>query len=111
MLIDMRSYTCKPGMLQKHIELYKAFGKAPQSRALGEPVAWMTTETGNVNQFVHLWAYKDAADRATKRAAMEADPDWQEYKRRSAELGALVHQENRLMQQCDFFPLAAKSGE
>ena len=61
MLIDMRSYTCKPGMLQKHIELYKAFGKAPQSRALGEPVAWMTTETGNINQFVHLWAYKDAA--------------------------------------------------
>ena len=111
MLIDMRSYTCKPGMLQKHIELYKEFGMAPQTRALGQPVAWMTTETGNINQFVHLWAYENAADREKKRAAMEADADWQEYKRRSAELGALVHQENRLMKQCDFFALPMKSVE
>lgn len=111
MLIDMRTYTCRPGMLQKQVELYKEFGKAPQTRHLGQPVAWMTTETGNVNQFVHLWAYENAADREEKRAAMESDPDWQDYKRRSAELGAMLNQENRLMKPCDFFALPMKNVE
>lgn len=105
MLIDMRTYTCRPGMIAKHMALYEEFGKAPQVRHLGAPIAWLTTETGNVNQFVHIWAYEDAGDRETKRAAMEADPDWQAFKKKSAELGALMNQENRLMKPCDFFGL------
>lgn len=105
MLIDMRTYTCKPGMLPKHLELYETHGKAVQVRHLGQPIAWMTTETGNVNQFVHIWAYKDAGDRETRRAAMEADPDWQAFKKMSAELGALLSQQNSLMKPCDFFGL------
>ena len=111
MIIDMRTYTCKPGMLQKQIALYRDYGKAPQTRHLGQPLAWMTTETGNVNQFVHMWAYESAGDRENKRAAMEADGDWQDYKRRSAELGAMLNQENRLMKPCDFFPFPVKSDE
>lgn len=103
MLIDMRSYTCKPGMLPKHLELYEAYGKEPQTRHLGQPIAWLTTETGNVNQFVHMWAYKDAADREKRRAAMEADADWQLYKQKSSELGALIAQENKLMKPATFF--------
>lgn len=111
MLIDMRTYTCRPGMLPKQIALYRDFGKTSQTRHLGQPIAWMTTETGNVNQFVHLWAYENAADRESKRAAMEADPEWQDYKRRSAELGAMLSQENKLMKPCDFFPIPDKSPE
>lgn len=103
MLIDMRTYTCRPGMLPKLLKLYEEFGMAPQTRHLGQPIAWMTTETGNVNQFVHIWAYENAGDRERKRAAMEADPDWQAYKAKSAELGALESQENRLMKPAQFF--------
>ena len=61
------------------------------------------TETGNVNQYVHIWLYEDAADRERKRAAMWADPDWIAYTEKSAELGALVAQENKLMTPVDFF--------
>lgn len=111
MLIDMRTYTCRPGMLPKHLKLYEEFGKAPQTRHLGQPIAWMTTETGNVNQFVHIWAYEDAADREAKRAAMEADPDWQAFKKMSADLGALAAQENRLMKPCDFFAPPQKTSD
>lgn len=110
MLIDMRLYTCRPGMLAKQLALYEEFGKTPQTRHLGQPIAWMTTETGNVNQFVHIWAYENAADREARRAAMEADPDWQLYKRKNAELGALVHQENRLMRPAAFFGPPNRSG-
>ncbi|MEO0924014.1 MAG: NIPSNAP family protein [Pseudomonadota bacterium] len=111
MLIDMRTYTCRPGMLPKQVKLYETYGKAPQTRHLGQPIAWMTTETGNVNQFVHLWAYENANDREQRRAAMEADLEWQDYKKRSAELGAMVSQENRLMKPCDFFALPKRAGE
>lgn len=103
MLFDVRTYTCRPGTIKKHLELYKEYGKAPQTRHLGEPFAYLMTETGNVNQYVHIWLYEDAGDRERKRAAMWADQDWILYTQKSAELGALVAQENRLMREVDFF--------
>jgi hypothetical protein len=74
-------------------------------RHLGQPVAYLVTETGNVNQYIHIWAYENAGDRERKRAAMWADPEWVIYTEESAKLGALVSQENRLMTPASFFPL------
>ena len=105
MLLDLRTYTCRPGTIKKHLALYEKFGKAPQTKHLGEPFAYLVTETGNVNQYVHIWAYEDAADRAKRRAAMMADPDWMTFMEESAKLGALEHQENRLMTPVSFFPI------
>ena len=104
MLLDVRTYTCRPGTIKKHLELYEKMGKAPQFRNLGEPLAYMTTETGNPNQYVHIWVYENAGDREAKRAAMQADPDWIKYTQESAKLGALVKQENKLMRPVDFYP-------
>lgn len=104
MILDMRIYTCRPGMIKKHIELYKKFGYAAQTRNLGQPVVWATTEVGDVNTYVHIWAYHDVADRAKKREAMWADPDWQEYVKQSGELGALVSQENKILIASEFMP-------
>ena len=107
MLLDVRTYTCRPGTLQRHLKLYEQYGKPAQTRHLGEPLAYLVTETGNPNQFIHIWVYQNAGDRETRRTAMQADPDWQDYLARSAELGALVAQENRLMKPVDFFPIQA----
>lgn len=104
MLLDVRTYTCRPGTIRKHLELYEKFGKKPQSKHLGNPLAYMTTETGDPNQYVHIWVYKDAADRAKKRAAMQADKDWVRYTQESAKLGALMSQENKLMVPVGFYP-------
>ena len=82
----------------------KNSGKAPQSRHLGAPIAFLTTETGNPNEYVHIWMYEDAGDRERRRAAMQADPDWQAFLAASAELGALEYQENKLMKPVDFLP-------
>lgn len=103
MLLDVRTYRCKPGTIKKHLEVYEKFGKAPQSKHLGQPLAYMTTETGNPNEYVHIWMYEDAADRAKKRAAMQADPDWIKYTQESAKLGALEWQENKLMVPVNFY--------
>ncbi len=72
-------------------------GYAAQSKHLGEPVLWATTEVGDVNSYVHIWAYKDLAERTVKRAAMWADPEWLAYVKKSAELGALIHQECKIL--------------
>lgn len=97
MLIDHRTYRCKPGTLPKYIQLYEEHGKAAQTRHLGQPVCHMTTESGAMNTLVHVWAYDNAADREKRRAAMQADPDWQKFLKLSAEAGYLEKQTTMLM--------------
>ncbi|MEM7250021.1 MAG: NIPSNAP family protein [Pseudomonadota bacterium] len=104
MLLDVRTYTCRPGTIKEHLELYEKLGKGPQTKHLGQPLAYLITETGNPNQYVHIWVYENAGDREAKRGAMQADPDWINYTQESAKLGALEHQENKLMRPVDFFP-------
>jgi NIPSNAP len=103
MLFDHRTYTCKPGTIKKHLELYAEHGMAAQKRHLGEPLFYGITETGPVNTYVHIWVYENAADREKRRAAMMADPDWIAYTRKSAEAGYLIAQENKLMVAAPFF--------
>ena len=106
MLFDVRTYRCRPGTLKPHLALYEKLGKGPQSRFLGVPLAFLTTETGNVNEYVHIWVYQNAADREQRRAALWTDPEWLAYTVESAKLGALESQENKLMTQVPFFPTA-----
>lgn len=103
MLLDVRTYVTKPGKLNPHLALYEQYGKAPQSRILGQPLAFLKTETGNINEFVHIWMFENAGDRETKRAALWKDAEWLEYVKRSGELGALESQENRLMTPVEFY--------
>lgn len=105
MLLDVRTYTCRPGAIKPHIALYEKLGKTPQTRHLGQPLAYLVTETGDVNQYIHIWVYENAADREKRRATMWADPEWVAYTQESAKLGALVKQENRLMTPVEFFPI------
>ena len=103
MLYDLRTYTCTPGKIKKHLALYAEHGFDVQRRHLGEPVVYLQTETGDVNSYVHIWAYDDAADRARKRAALQADPEWAKYLVLSADAGYLQSQTNRLMTPVPFF--------
>jgi NIPSNAP len=105
MIFDHRTYTCKPGTIKAHVELYRTKGLVPQSRHLGPPVLWATTEVGDVNSYVHIWAYKDLADRTAKRAALWVDPEWLAYVKASGELGALVSQTNTILTAASFSKL------
>ena len=73
MLVDHRTYTVRPGTMAKQMALYQEYGWKPQTRHLGQPLAYLITESGEVNTYVHIWVYKDAADRAAKRAANAAN--------------------------------------
>ena len=103
MIYDHRTYTCHPGRIKAHMALYEKHGWEAQRRHLGEPVFYGAVETGDVNSYVHIWAYKDAADRASRRAAMAADPDWQNFLKLSAESGNLASQINTILTPAPFF--------
>jgi len=105
MLLDVRTYRCRPGTIKAHLALYDKLGKVPQTRVLGAPLAFMTTETGNVNEYLHIWVYENAADREARRAVLWSDPEWLAYTVESAKLGALESQENRLMTQVPFLAI------
>ena len=93
MLVDHRTYRIKPGRPQAHLDIYEQYGFAAQTRHLGKPFAYMFAESGELNTIVHIWAYEDAADRAKRRAAMLADPEWQIYLKKLSEGG--LSAENR----------------
>jgi hypothetical protein len=87
MLYDVRTYTCRPGTLKKHLALYAEHGYDVQRRHLGEPLAYLQTETGNVNSYTHIWVFADAAG----------------YLEKSAQAAYLVSQDTRLMVPTPFF--------
>jgi hypothetical protein len=105
MLLDVRTYRCKPGTINAHLALYEEAGREPQFRCLGKPLCYLKTETGDPNEYVHIWVYENAGDREAKRAKLWADPGWLAYTRKSAELGALASQSNKLMTPVGFCPL------
>jgi len=102
MLLDHRTYTVRPGTLHKQLALYEKYGFAAQKRHLGEPLAYLITETGDPNSFVHIWAYADAGDRARRREAMMADAEWRTYLEKAGEAGYVVKQKTKLMVPASF---------
>jgi len=108
MIFDMRTYRVKPAMLKKHLALYATHGYPPQSRILGKPIFYGVTETGPVNTYVHIWVYESAGDREAKRAVLWADEEWLAYTVKSAELGALIQQDNQIMTPAEFYDSPVK---
>ncbi len=103
MIFDMRTYTCQPGTVPLQLKIYAEHGLKVQTKHLGQPALYGVTETGAINTYVHVWAYKDAGDRQAKRAAMQADPDWHAFLAKSKEAGYLLKQENQILQAAPFF--------
>lgn len=107
MIIDLRTYTIRVGALGEFLALYARDGLAVQSEHLGAPMAYCTSETGELSQVVHMWRYDDVADRERRRAALEADPRWLAYRNGSASL--VLRQENRLLRGVDLAGIAARA--
>lgn len=109
MILDHRTYTCHPGRINKHQKLYADHGWETQRRNLGEPIVYAAVETGDVNSYIHIWVYKDHADRDARRAALAADPEWHKFMKLSAESGNLLSQVNKILKPAPFFEKPTKN--
>lgn len=104
MIVEMRIYTITPGRVADFVELYENKALAIQKKYLGELLGFYVTEVGPLNQVVHLWRYESMGDRETRRARMDADPAWTQYRAASKELNILMNQETRFMKPTSFSP-------
>jgi hypothetical protein len=77
MLYDLRSYTFAPGDALKYLVLFQEEGLPLVTRHLPMLGYWLT-EGGELNVIHHLWAYRDLADRADRRASLAGDREWME---------------------------------
>jgi hypothetical protein len=81
---ELRWYRAHVGKLAEWLSLFKAV--MPAREKYSKNVGVFQTEAGQLNEVVHLWAYKDLNDRAAVRGKVLQDPDWQAYLGKSAPL-------------------------
>src|ERR1700731_2637140 len=103
MIFDLRTYTTKPNRLARFLETYERLALPLQRKYLGEPYGFFVTHIGPLGRVVHLWQYDDIADRDERRDAMEADAEWQAYRRVALEEDTLVDMENQILRPVSFF--------
>lgn len=104
MIIEERIYTCYCGKAQQYVRMYEEEGLAIQRPILGNLVGYFTSELGDLNQVVHLWAYDSIEERARRRAILLSDPAWKTY---AAKVQPLVlTQQNKILIPAPFSPWA-----
>jgi hypothetical protein len=97
-LYEIRTYTMLPGAAPTVIEKW---AERIDGRTKLSPLAFCGhTELGGLNQWIHVWAYKDAAERFAIRDQARATGAWPPATR-----GQFVKQENMFVVPAEFSPL------
>jgi len=74
---ELRWYRAHVGRAAEWLEMFKAV--LPTRDKYTRRVGLWQTETGQLNEVVHMWVYRDLNDRAAARARMAQDPQWQAF--------------------------------
>ena len=97
-LYEIRTYTMLPGVTATVIERW---AEKIEARLKFSPLAACgSTELGPLNQWIHIWAYKDGAERFRIREEARKAGVWPPATR-----GLFVRQENMLVVPASFSPL------
>ena len=104
MIVEQRTYTLHVGAVPDYLALYEAEGLPVQRQILGRMVGYFSTDMGQLHQIVHLWAYKDYAERSERRARLLADPRWQAYTPKTRAFQ--ISQETKILLPASFSPWA-----
>ncbi len=99
-LFEIRTYTLAPGALPGMMERWAA--KIDERVKLSPLVGAWYSELGGLNKWVHIWAYKDAAERQRIRAEAVAKGIWPPG---GAASGLVIKQENKLVMPAACSPL------
>jgi hypothetical protein len=99
-LFEIRTYTLAPGALPGMMERWAT--KIDERVKLSPLVGAWYSELGGLNKWVHIWAYKDAAERQRIRAEAVAKGVWPPG---GAASGLVIKQENKLVMPAACSPL------
>ena len=110
MIVDHRTYMVKPGKLNEFLKLYEKEMLPIQLKHLGHCVGWyVSNEIGPLSQVIHMWAYKDLADRDARRANMQKDPGTAAYMEKALPL--LDSMENKILRPAPYFTIPELKGK
>jgi len=104
MIYEMRTYRMKTGTVPAYLKLVDQEGIAVQRGHLGQLVAYFFSDIGPLNEIVHIWAYTDLNDRASRRAGLAADPQWQTFLTKIQPL--IKTMKNKILLPASFSPLS-----
>jgi len=97
-LYEIRTYTMQPGVTPTVVERW---AEKIEGRTKISPLAFCGhTELGPLNQWIHVWAYKDAADRFATRDKARAAGAWP-----PATSGMFTQRQNMFVVPAAFSPL------
>jgi hypothetical protein len=88
-IYELRNYRLKPGGLKQWVDAFT--GALPIREKYSKMVGLWTTEAGQPNEVVHIWAYPDLNTRQEARAASSKDPGWQEFLKKGGPLLEELH--------------------
>jgi hypothetical protein len=86
-IVEVRTYTFHSGQMARYLDAFRRVGFALQREHLGEPVAFLVSETGPIEQVVQIFRYADWTERDRRREALWADP---RFTAMSADLHPLI---------------------
>jgi hypothetical protein len=103
MIVDLRTYTAKPGSLGAWLKLYEDRGWPLQLKYLPKCIGFYAVDIGTINRVVHLWEYADIAERDRTRGAMDQDPEWEAFRKQSP--AHFVAQETAILKPVPYWPM------
>lgn len=104
MIIEHRTYTFRPGMVDRWMKKYETEGLPIQKRHLNRFLGLYVSEIGRLHTTVLLWGYDSLADREARRTSMYADPAWQKFISEVWALDAIQGQDVMIMHPARFSP-------
>jgi hypothetical protein len=96
-IYEMRIYTYQPGSIPEVLQRWS--DAIPHREAFSPLAAAMYTEVGALNRWMHIWPYKDLADRSRVRDEARKSPHW------PTGAGVRVSQENKILVPAAFSPM------
>ena len=100
-IYELRWYRAHVGRANEWLEMFKAV--LPTRDKYTRRVGLWQTETGQLNEVVHMWVYKDLNDRAAARARLAGDPQWQAFLGKSPAL--LQHMQSVVLMPVPHSPM------
>jgi hypothetical protein len=102
MIIEHRTYNLPHGAMEDYLARYEKQALPLLKKHLGRLLGFFVSEIGPLNQVVHIWVYDSLADREQRRAKLDADPEWIEFK--AGNRGTFTTQEVKVMRMARFSP-------
>ena len=107
MYLEQRTYTFHPGKMNPWLAAYESDGGPCSARHVGPLIGMFTVEVGTINRVVFLRGFDDIDTREPGIAAREADPQWNEFRKKAAAGGSspLMTQETKFLKTVPFSPM------